>query len=113
VDILTIATSIGLDAAVDAVGTIDERVVLDALDRLAAEHPATADRCCEAQRRVRAARSAGAESVDADSVFASRGTVLQLRYRSEMWEIFVDLAIDLALSEAPVGAVEGAPAPVA
>jgi hypothetical protein len=103
-DVLATAASIGLAASADAVGTIDEATVLDALEQIASEHPWAADRCDAAARRVRSARSAGAQAVDPDSVFVSRGTVLQLRYRNEMVEVFMDLAIDLALDDERVDA---------
>lgn len=106
-DVLATAAAIGLtaDAGGDGLGTIEQDVVLDALARLAAAHPGNDDLFAEAAARVQLARSAGVERLDAGSVFAARrGTCeIQLRYRSEMREIFTDLAIDLALRGAEVG----------
>ncbi len=107
-DVLATAAAIGLtaDAGGDGLGTIEEDVVLAALSDLAAAHPEAADLFAEAAARVQLARSAGVERLDAGSVFAARrgSREIQLRYRSEMREIFTDLAIDLALRRPRVGA---------
>ncbi len=104
-DVLGTARALGLcggDEA-DGVGGIAEEAVLDALSTLAAEaDERDQDLFAEAAMRVRLARSAGTERVEADSVFARNGThrVEQFRYRSEMSEMFTDLAIDLGIRAA-------------
>lgn len=108
-DVLTVANAIGLTAGPggDAFGTVEEDVVLEALNELEAAHPGNEDLFAEAAARVQLARSAGVERIEANSVFAhGRGRRdIQLRYRSEMLDVFTDLAIDLALRGAPVTAV--------
>jgi len=106
-DVLTTAASIGVTADADALGTVEERSVLAALTELAASHPGNDDLFAEAAARVQLSRSAGVESIQAGSVFAPgrSGLQIQLRYRSEMAAMFVDLAIDLAVREQrPAGA---------
>lgn len=99
--LLTTAKMIGLDFADsgERSGTIEQSVVLAALDELAASLEGHEDLFIEAADRVRNARSAGVERLDTDSVFARyrEGTEIQLRYRTEMGEVFTDLAIDLGL----------------
>lgn len=99
--LLTTAKMIGLDLAdgAERSGTIEQGVVLAALDELAEAHEGHEDLFIEAADRVRSGRSAGVERLDRDSVFARyrEGTEIQLRYRTEVGEVFTDLAIDLAL----------------
>ena len=100
-DVLDTARELGLfvEDETDAVGGIAEQVVLDALSNLALNHEGDSDLFAEAAARVQLARSAGVEQVAADSVFARSGNARQeqFRYRSEMHEVFTDLAIDLGL----------------
>jgi hypothetical protein len=97
-DVLAAAASIGVTLDPDAHGTVEERSVLTVLAELAAGRPDCADLFAEAGTRVQLSRSAGVEHIQAGSVFApaGRSVEVQLRYRSEMAEMFMDLAIDLA-----------------
>jgi hypothetical protein len=100
VNVLDVAGAIGLNITDGEVfGTIDERAVLDALAVLATDDPENEDLFDDASARVRGARSAGVEEVDLGSIFArpSEAATTQLRYRSEMADIFTDLAIDVGL----------------
>ena len=100
-DVLETAAVMGLTghAGDDVLGTIEEDVVLSALTELAAGHPGLDDLFDEADARVRQARSAGLDRMDPDSVFARRhaGSEIQLRYRADMLDVFIDLAIDVGL----------------
>ena len=99
--VLTTAKMLGLsaDERSDLSGTIEERLVLAALEELASAHPDHADLFILASDRVRSSRSAGLEILDQDSVFSRYrdSNEIQLRYRGEMREVFDDLLIDLAL----------------
>lgn len=99
--LLTTTKTLGLtpDEDGELSGTIEERLVLAALEELGAAHPDHADLFILASDRVRSSRSAGLEVLDADSVFGRfrDSNEIQLRYRGEMAEVFTDLAIDLAL----------------
>lgn len=99
--VLTTTKTLGLaaDENGDVSGTIEEGPVLAALEELSVAHPDHADLFIVASDKVRSARSAGVEVLDADSVFGRyrESNEIQLRYRSEMAEIFTDLTIDLAL----------------
>ena len=102
-NVMAIADSIGL-VAVDrreVSGTIDETVVLAAISELAAASPGNDDLFAEAAMRVQLARSAGVVHSDATSVLhrSLEGAAVQLRYRSEMADIFTDLAIDIGLRD--------------
>jgi hypothetical protein len=103
-DVLATARELGLfaDGVADLVGGIEEQVVLAALADLAAQREQDQDLFAEAALRVQLARSAGVERVAADSIFARNGTdrLEQFRYRSEMCEMFTDLAIDLGVRSA-------------
>lgn len=103
-DVMATARSMGLagERGSAVAGTIDEAVVLAALAELAAGNPGYDDLFADAAMRVQLARSAGVVAHDATSVFSrTRGEdALQLRYRSEMAEVFTDLAIDVGLREA-------------
>jgi hypothetical protein len=100
-DVMDMARSIGL---VDrdgrtATGTIEEAAVLTAISELAAAAPDHEDLFADAAMQVQLARSAGVVQPDAMSVLhrSRGGDAVQLRYRSEMAALFVDLAIDVGL----------------
>jgi hypothetical protein len=104
VSVMEAAHSIGLarDASGDVSGRIDMDVVLASISALAADYPGNDDLFADAALRVQLARSAGVVQSDATSVFhrSPTGANAQLRYRSEMAEVFTDLAIDIGLREA-------------
>jgi len=99
--VLTTAKTLGLEADERGglSGTIEEGIVLAALEELASAHPDHADLFILASDRVRSSRSAGLEVLDQDSVFGRYrdSNEIQLRYRGEIKEVFDDLVIDLAL----------------
>ena len=102
--VMAAARSIGLvsdDRGVVS-GTIDEAIVLASISDLAGAHPGSDDLFADAAMRVQLARSAGVVSHDETSVLhrSRSGTAVQLRYRTEMAEVFTDLAIDLGLRDA-------------
>ena len=100
VNVLDVARAIGLDVTDGELsGTIDEKNVLDALADLAEDDPENVDLFGDAATRVQRARSAGVEELDAGSIFIRprESATTQLRYRSEMVDIFTDLAIDVGL----------------
>ena len=109
--VLTVAKTIGLaaDSAGELSGTVEEGVVLAALEELSAALPDHADLFIVASDRVRSGRSAGLEVLEANSVFGRyrESNEIQLRYRGEMSEIFTDLAIDLALRGVEVKEPDG------
>ena len=97
------ARSIGLVADDGEVtGTIDEDVVLATIAELAAAGPEDDDLYADAAMRVQLARSAGVVQPEPTSVLhrARDGAPMQLRYRSEMAEVFTDLAIDVGIRHA-------------
>ena len=102
--VMAVARSIGLvsDGRGEASGTIDEDVVLSSISSLAAAHPGNDDLFADAAGRVQLARSAGVVQPDATSVFhrSPTGKCVQLRYRTEMADVFTDLAIDIGLRDA-------------
>ena len=85
----------------DVSGTIDEVKVLTALTDLANDDPANVDLFHEVAARVVLARSAGAEGAltSGTRVHPGDDTTTQLRYRSEMADLFLDLAIDVGLRQ--------------
>lgn len=97
--VLTTAGMLGLTSDDVPTGTIEESIVLAALEELSNAQPDHADLFILAADRVRSTRSAGVEVLDADSVFGRfrESNRIQLRYRAEISDIFTDLAIDLAL----------------
>jgi hypothetical protein len=100
VNVLDVARAIGLNVANgEASGTIDQRNVLDALADLAKDDPVNEDLFGDAAARVQRARSAGVEELHAGSILIGprEAATTQLRYRSEMADIFTDLAIDVGL----------------
>jgi hypothetical protein len=104
VNVTAVARSIGLagEDRREVFGTIDQEVVLAALDELAVADPDDADLFADAGMAVQLARSAGVEQFDASSVLNRNraGGTIQLRYRSEMADLFTDLAIDVAMRDA-------------
>lgn len=107
--VMDAATRIGLTGARltgtrEVTGTIDERKVLGALADLAADDPANADLYEDAASRVTSSRSAGSEVVDvARSLDPHAAPTIRLRYRSEMVDLFTDLAIDVGMRSSRVG----------
>lgn len=99
--VLTTAKTLGLtpDDRGEFSGTVEEAVILAALEELSAALPDHADLFIVASDRVRTSRSAGLEVLEANSVFGRyrESNEIQLRYRSEVHDVFTDLAIDLAL----------------
>ncbi len=108
--VLTTAKMLGLEADErgELSGTIEERLVLAALEELGSSHPDHADLFILASDRVRSSRSAGLEVLDQDSVFGRYrdSNEIQLRYRGEMKEVFDDLLIDLAMRGVDLSAAE-------
>jgi hypothetical protein len=104
VNVSAAARSIGLvrDDGREVYGTIDEDVVLTSISSLAAAHPGNDDLFADAAMRVQLARSAGVVQPDPTSVLhrSRTGGTVQLRYRSEMADVFTDLAIDVGLRDA-------------
>ena len=102
--VISVGRSIGLvsDARGEVSGTIDQNVVLAAISGLATAHPGHDDLLADAARSVRCARSAGLVQPDRTGHFyrSPTGATVQLRYRSEMADVFTDLAIDIGLGEA-------------
>ena len=100
-NVMATARSIGLvgDNGADVFGNIEQKVVLDALNELASSYPSASELFEEASEKVRRSRSAGVERPERNSVSARDRSVeeIQLRYRNEMADIFIDLAIDLGL----------------
>ena len=99
-NIMDVARSLGLVVSNGTVtGTIDQLRVLGALVELTKTDPAHADLYTAAAEHVRNARSAGMEPHEANSFHMRPGaeTTTQLRYRSEMADLFTDLAIDIGL----------------
>lgn len=99
-NIMDVARSIGLVVSNGTVaGTIDQEKVLGALVELTENDPAHADLYAAAAEHVRSARSAGMETHEANSSHMRPGAeaTTQLRYRSEMVDLFTDLAIDVGL----------------
>ena len=98
-NVMDVAHAAGITSG-QATGTVDEAHVLTLLSQLSEHDQANADLYGEAVRRVRRGRSAGLEHFEASVLRgASEGTPTQLRYRSEMAEIFTDLAIDVGLRQ--------------
>lgn len=99
-NVMDVARQLGLVVTDGEVtGTIEQHKVLDALAEFAESDPANADLFDRAAEYVRGARSAGVEVHDPKSVRVRPGDEMttQLHYRSEMADLFVDLAIDVGL----------------
>jgi hypothetical protein len=103
-NVMAIASSIGLvtDDRRGVSGTIDEGVVLASISELAAASAGNDDLFADAATRVQLARSAGVVHPDATSVLhrCRGGAAVRLRYRSEMADVFINLAIDVGLRDA-------------
>ncbi|MGH9132586.1 MAG: hypothetical protein ACRDZZ_01520 [Ilumatobacteraceae bacterium] len=101
---MTVTRSIGLAAGErgEVSGTIEEETVLAAISELAAANPGNDDLFADAAMRVQLARSAGVHLIDPNSALNRSRTAatVQLRYRSEMADVFTDLAIDIGLRDA-------------
>src|SRR4051812_33439051 len=97
-DVFDTARELGLlvENESEPIGGISEKVVLDALEKLAAKHRDSSELFPQAGMGVKLSRPAGLERGAADSVFARHGKARaeQFRYRAEMGEVFIDLAID-------------------
>jgi hypothetical protein len=104
VSVMAVARSIGLvtGARVEISGTISEDVVLASIRSLTGAHPGNDDLFADAAMRVQRARSGGVVQPDATSVLhrSPTGPTVQLRYRTEMADVFTDLAIDIGLRDA-------------
>ena len=99
-NIMDVARAIGLVVSNGEVaGTIDQQKVLETLAQLTEDDPAHADLYTAAAEHVRSTRSAGMETHEANSFHMRPGVeaTTQLRYRSEMADLFTDLAIDVGL----------------
>ena len=100
-DVMTTARNIGLIAAdgSSVFGTIERHVVVAALSELALTSVADADLFEAAVTRVNASRSAGVERLGATSFLGRTDAAgeIQLSYRAEMADVFMDLAIDLGI----------------
>jgi hypothetical protein len=115
-DVMEAAAAIGLTSGLqdDSFGTVELDLVMDTLTELSLQHPAAIDLFVIAVAAVQSGRSAGVEQIEPGSVFAVRRSNLtvHLRYRREMWNVFADLAIDLALRERSHAKAVPAPIPV-
>ncbi|MGB0114943.1 MAG: hypothetical protein WBP59_17115 [Ilumatobacteraceae bacterium] len=99
-NVVDTARAIGLNAVNGEVaGTIDQEKVLSALEELRAADPANGDLFEAAAERVRLTRSAGVEvhDVGRSATLKREQGPTQLRYRSEMADLFTDLAIDVGI----------------
>ena len=97
-NVMDVARTLGLTDA-QVTGTIDEADVLRTLAELAEGDPENEDLFDAAAARVLLARDAGVEALDDSSraMWSREVTTIQLRYRSEVADIFTDLAIDVGL----------------
>jgi hypothetical protein len=102
-EVMMTARQIGLIAedGSNVFGTIERDAVLAVLSDLAVLHPADADLFVNAADRVLAARSAGVERLDSTSFLGRTNLAgeIQLTYRSDMADVFMDLAIDLGIRQ--------------
>lgn len=99
-NVMDVSRTLGLVATNGEVGgTIDQEKVLGALAELAEDDPVNADLFHAVADDVRRTRSAGVEVHDSGSLRArvGDGSTTQLRYRSEVADLFTDLAIDVGL----------------
>src|SRR3546814_10895921 len=97
----TTANTLGLEAddRGGLSGTIEDSIVLAALEELASVHTDHADLFIVTSDRVRSSRSAGLEILEANSVFGRYRDCneIQLRYPGEMKGVFDDLLIAVPL----------------
>lgn len=107
-DVMMTARNIGLIGADggDVFGTIERHVVIAALGELALGDSDDADLFAAAVQRVNEARSAGVERLGETSFLGRTNAAgeIQLSYRAEMADIFMDLAIDLGIRHTPAPA---------
>jgi len=100
-DVMTTARKIGLIGAdgSDVFGTIERDAVLAALRDISVFYDSDGDLFDAAAARVRASRSAGIERLGSTDFLGRNNATgeIQLSYRAEMANIFLDLAIDLGL----------------
>jgi len=99
-NVMDVARHIGLVVRNGEVsGTIDQEKVLRALDQLSEHDPANVELFNAVAERVHRSRSAGVEVHEAGSTLVRDRDLAttQLRYRSEMADLFTDLAIDVGL----------------
>lgn len=99
-NVMDAARAIGLVAADrEVTGTVDQDTVLGALAELTEGDPANGDLFSAVAESVRRSRSAGLEVQHASYIVSrpSEAATTQLRYRSEMADLFTDLAIDVGL----------------
>ncbi len=112
-DVMMTARNIGLIGAdgSNVFGTIERHVVLAALSELALTDIDDADLFAVAVGRVNSARSAGVERLGETSFLGRTNDTgeIQLSYRAEMADIFMDLAIDLGIRKTPARAATPAP----
>ena len=103
-DVMAMARSIGLvtDDRRDVSGTIDEAVVLASISELAAADPGDDDLFADAAMRGSSPGPPVSCRPTPTSVLHRfhDGAPVQLRYRSEMADVFTDLAIDVGLRRA-------------
>lgn len=101
-NVMDAARSIGIVVSDGTVsGTIDKAKVLSVLTDLANDNPAQVDLFDDVAARVLLARSAGAEGpvTNGDRLHTGDAAPTQLRYRSEMADLFLDLAIDIGMRQ--------------
>lgn len=104
-DVMMTARKIGLigEDGSNVFGTIEREAVLAVLSDLARAHPADVDLIEAAADRVRQARSAGVERLEQTSFLGRTNPTgeIHLTYRSDMADVFMDLAIDLGIRHSP------------
>lgn len=112
-DVMMTARNIGLIGADggNVFGTIERHIVIAALSELALADIGGADLFAAAVERVNGARSAGIERLGETSFLGRTNDSgeIQLSYRAEMADIFMDLAIDLGIRNTPAPAATPAP----
>lgn len=112
-DVMMTARNIGLIGADggNVFGTIERHIVLAALSELALADTGGADLFATAVERVNSARSAGVERLGETSFLGRINDIgeIQLSYRAEMADIFMDLAIDLGIRKTPAPSPTPAP----
>lgn len=113
-DVMMTARQIGLigEDGGNVFGTIEQDAVLAVLSDWALEDIADADLFADAVGKVHSARSAGVERLEKTSFLGrtNESGEIQLNYRSDIADIFLDLAIDLGLRHS-TASPSPAPAP--